>query len=97
MITGVETPAGEMDVVKTPRSRVTYLALMSAGVETPAGGMAVGKTPRGRATYLALMSAGIQTASGGMAVGKTPHSWTSGECRDRDSGWQDGCRQDATQ
>jgi len=37
----VETSAGEMAVGKMPRSRATYLALMSAGVETPASGMAV--------------------------------------------------------
>ena len=97
MIAGVETPAGEMAVGKTPLSRATYLALMSAGVETPAGRMAVCKTPHSRATYLALMSAGIETAAGWMAVGKMPRSWSSGERRDRDSGWRDGCRQDATQ
>ena len=45
------------------------------------------KTPRSRATYLALMSGGIETAAGGMAVGKAPHSRSSGERRDRDSGW----------
>ena len=64
VITGVETPAGEMADGKTPRSRATYLALMSAGV----------KTPRSRANYLVLMSAGIETAASGMAVGKTPSS-----------------------
>ena len=97
MIAGVETPAGEMAVGKTPLSRATYLALMGAGVEMPAGRMAVCKTPHSRATYLALMSAGIETAAGWMAVGKMPRSWSSGERRDRDSGWRDGCRQDATQ
>jgi len=93
----VETPAGEMAVGKRTRSRATYLALMSAGVETLAGGMVVGKTPRSRPTYLALISAGIETAAGGMAVAKTLCSRSSGERRNRDSGWQDGCRQDATQ
>ena len=97
MIAGVETPAGEMAVGKTPRSRATYLALRSTGVETPAGGMAVTKTPRSRATYLALMSGGIETAAGGMAVGKTPCSRSSGEHRNRDSDRQDGCRHDAVQ
>jgi len=29
---------------KTPRSRATYLAVISAAIETAAGGMAVGKT-----------------------------------------------------
>jgi len=72
-------------------------ALVSAGVETPAGGMAVGKTLRSRATYLALMSAGIVTAASGMAVGKTPCSRSTREHRDRDSGWRDGCWQDAAQ
>jgi len=47
---GIETPAGEMAVGKTPRSRATYLPLMSAGVEMPAGGMAVGKTPCSRSS-----------------------------------------------
>ena len=37
------TPAREMAVGKMPRSRATYLALMSVGVETPAGEMAVGR------------------------------------------------------
>jgi len=54
-------------------------------------------TPRSRATYLALMSGGIETAAGGMAVGKMPRSRSSRERRDRDSGWQDGCQQDAMQ
>jgi len=94
---GIETPAGEMAVCKTPRSRATYLALMSAGVETPAGGMAVGKTPRSRATYLALMSAGVETPAGEMAVGKMSYSRGSGERWDRDCGWRNGCWQDATQ
>jgi len=97
VIAGVETPAGEMAVGKTLRSRATYLALRSAGVETPAGALAVAKTPRSRATYLALKSGGIETAAGGMAVGKTPRSRSSGERRDQDSSWQDGCRQDAVQ
>jgi len=98
MSAGIETAAGGMAVGKTPCSRATYLALMSAGVETPAGGMAVGKTPRSRAIYLALMSAGIEAAAaGGMAVGKTQRSRSSGERRDRDAGWRDGCRQDAAQ
>jgi len=47
---GIEMPAGKMAVRKTPRSRATYLTLMSAGVEMPAGGMAVGKTPRSRSS-----------------------------------------------
>ena len=38
------------------------------------------------------MSVGIETAAGGMAVSKTPCSRSSGERRDRDSGWLDGCR-----
>ena len=38
------------------------------------------------------MSVGIETAAGGMAVNKTPHSRSFGECRDRDSGWRDGCQ-----
>jgi len=97
VIAGVKTLAGKMAVDKMPRSRAIYLALMSAGVEMPAGGMAVGKTPRSRATYLALMSSGIETAAGGMADGKTPRSRRSGERRDRDSSWQDGCRQEAAQ
>ena len=70
---------------------------MSVGIETPAGEMAVGKTPRSRATYLALMSAGVETSAGGIAVGKTPLSRGSGERRDRDGGWRDGCRLDASQ
>jgi len=40
---GIETPAGGMAVGKTPHSKATYLALMSAGIETAAGGMAVDK------------------------------------------------------
>jgi len=44
MSAGVEMPAGEMAVGKTPLSRATYLALMSAGIVTAADGMAVGKT-----------------------------------------------------
>jgi len=94
---GVETQPGDMAVGKTPHSRATYLAVMSAGVETPAGGMAVSNTPCSRATYLALMSAGIEMAAGGMAVGKTQRSRSSGECRDIDAGWRDGCWQDAAQ
>ena len=50
MRVGIETPAGEMAVSKTPCSTATYLPLMSAGVEMPAGGMAVGKTPRSRSS-----------------------------------------------
>ena len=65
---------------------------MSVGIETPAGRMAVGKMPRSRATYLPLMSAGVEILAGWMAVGKTPRSRSSGERRDRDSGWRDGCR-----
>jgi len=38
------------------------------------------------------VSVGIETAAGGMAVSKTPRSRSSGERRDRDSGWRDGCR-----
>jgi len=70
---------------------------VSARVETPAGEMAVGKMSLSRAIYLALMSAGIETAAGGMAVGKMQRSRSSGERRDRDAGWRDGCRQDAAQ
>jgi len=70
---------------------------VSIGIETAAGGMAVSKTPRSRATYLAVMSAGIQTAAAGMAVNKTQRSRSSGEHRDRDAGWRDGCRQDVAQ
>jgi len=71
---------------------------VSVCIETPAGEMAVGKTPRSRATYLPLMSAGVEMlAAGGMAVGKTPRSKSSGERWGRDSGWRDGCQQDATQ
>jgi len=70
---------------------------VSVGIEMPAGEMAVGKTRRSRATYLPLMSAGVEMPAGGMAVGKTPRSRSSGERRDRDSGWRDGCRQDAAQ
>jgi len=83
--------------MKTLRGRATYLALMSVRIETAAGGMAVGKTPCSRATYLALMSAGIETAAGRMAVGKTQRSRSSGEHRDSDAGWRDGCQQDAAQ
>ena len=90
MSVGIETAAGEMAVGKTPRSTATDLALMSAGIKTPAGGMAVGKTPAGG------MAVG-KTPAGGMAVGKTPCSGGSGERRDRDCGWRDGCRQDAAQ
>jgi len=39
----VETPAGEMAVGKRPRSRATYLALMSAWIEMAAGRVAGGK------------------------------------------------------
>ena len=46
MSVGIEMAAGGMAVGKTPRSRATYLALMSTGIETAAGRMAVGKTPR---------------------------------------------------
>jgi len=66
---------------------------VSARIETAAGEMAVGKTP----CVGALVSVGIETPSGEMAVGKTPPSRGSGECRDRDGGWRDGCQQDATQ
>jgi len=45
----------------------------------------------------ALVRVGIETLAGEMAVGKTPRSRSSGERRDRDSGWRDGCRQDAAQ
>jgi len=38
------------------------------------------------------VSVGIETAAGGMAVSKTPRRRSSGESRNRDSGWQDGCR-----
>jgi len=70
---------------------------VSIGIETLAGEMAVGKTPRSRAIYLALMSAWVEMLAGGMAVGKTPRSRTSGECRDRDASWRDGCRQGVAQ
>jgi len=70
---------------------------VSVGIETAAGEMAVGKTPCSTATYLALRSAGVETPAGGMAVGKTPRSRGSGEHRDQDCGWRDGCRQDAAQ
>jgi len=63
---------------------------VSVGIETPAGEMAVGKTPRSSATYLPLMSTRVEMPAGGMAVGKTPRSRSSGERRDRDSGWRDG-------
>jgi len=43
------------------------------------------------------VSVGIETPSGEMAVGKTSRSRGSGECRDRDGGWRDGCQQDAMQ
>jgi len=39
----------------------------------------------------------IETPAGVMAVGKTQRSRSSGERRDRDAGWRDGCRQDAAQ
>ena len=70
---------------------------MGVGIEISVGGMAVGKTPCSRATYLALVSAGVEMLAGEMAVGKTPCSRGSGERRDRDCGWRDGCRQDAAQ
>jgi len=70
---------------------------VSVGIEMPAGEMAVSKTPRSRATYLPLISAGVEMPAGGMAVGKRPRSRSSGEVRDRESGWRDGCRQDAAQ
>jgi len=70
---------------------------VSVGIETAAGEMAVGKMPRSTATYLALMSAGVETPAGGMAVSKTPRSRGSGERRDPDGGWRDGCRQEAAQ
>ena len=43
------------------------------------------------------MSIGIETPAGEMAVGKTQRSKSSGEHRNRDTSWQDGCRQDAAQ
>ena len=43
------------------------------------------------------MSVLIETAAGGMAVGKPPHSRRSGERRDRDGGWREGCWQAAAQ
>ena len=70
---------------------------MSVGIETPAGEMAVGKTPHSRATYLALMSIGIETPAGEMAVVKTQRSMSSGERRNQDAGWRDGCWHDAAQ
>jgi len=45
----------------------------------------------------ALVSVGIETEAVGMAVAKRPCRRGSGERRDRDSGWRDGCWQDATQ
>ena len=45
----------------------------------------------------ALVSIGIETAAGGIAVSKTPRSRSSGERRDRDASWRDGCQQDAAQ
>ena len=38
------------------------------------------------------MSVGIEMSAGGMAVSKMPRSRSSGERRDRDSSWRDGCR-----
>jgi len=43
------------------------------------------------------VSVGIDTPAGKMADGKTPHIRGSGEHRDRDGGWRDGCQQDAVQ
>ena len=70
---------------------------MGVGIKTSVGGMAVGKLPRSIGTYLALISAGVETPAGEMAVGETPRSSGSGERRNRDCGWRDGCRQDAAQ
>ena len=50
---------------KTPRSRATYLALISDGIAPAAGEMAVGKMP----CVGALVSVGIETPAGEMAVG----------------------------
>jgi len=72
-------------------------AQVGIGMETSVGGMAVGKTPRSRTTYLALISAGVKTPAGEMAVGKMPLSRGSGERRDRDGGWREGCWQAAAQ
>ena len=51
---------------------------------------------RGR-TVGAMVSVAIETPAGGMAVGKRPRSRSYGECRDRNAGWRDGCRQDSAQ
>jgi len=67
---------------------------VSVGIEMPAGEMAVSKTSRSRASYLPLISTGVEMQAGGMAVGKRPRSRSSGERRDRDSAWPDGCWQD---
>jgi len=50
-----------------------------------------------RRTVGALVSAGIEILAGEMAGGKTPRSRGSGQCRDRDGTWRDGCQQDAAQ
>ena len=43
----------------------------------------------------ALVSVGIETPAGEMAVWKTPLSRSSGQRRDQDAGWRDGCLQEA--
>jgi len=43
------------------------------------------------------VSVGIETPAGEMVVGKTLRSRGSGEHRDPDGGWRDGCWQDAAQ
>ena len=48
-----------------------------------------------RRTLAALVSVGIETVAGKKAVGKPPRSRSSGEHRNRDAGWRDGCLQDA--
>jgi len=43
------------------------------------------------------VSVGIETPAGEMAVGKTQRSRSSGERRNRDGGWREGCWQAAAQ
>jgi len=57
---GIETPAVDMALGKTPRSRVTNLAPVSIEIETPAGEMAVSKTPCSIVTDLALEGVGAE-------------------------------------
>ena len=44
-----------------------------------------------------LVRVRIETPAGEMVVRKTPRIRGSGEHRDRDGGWRDGCWQDAAQ